>query len=79
MPIVQTVMDALTKRYGADEGQRVYYAMEAEGKGPFGPNGKYHDLHVAFAQKHGVAPLKGKKKPRPSKKAGARSSARRKR
>lgn len=66
MPVVSKLMDALTARYGDQEGQRVYYAMEGEGKGPFGPRGKYHDLHLAFAEKHGLAPVKGTKKPRRS-------------
>lgn len=80
MPVVQALMDNLVKRYGPDKGKQVYYAMEAEGSGPFAPGAKHHDLHVAFAAKNGVAPVaKGKKKPRPSKKAGARATARRKR
>lgn len=69
MPIVETLMTSLVKRYGPDEGKRVYYAMEAEGKGPFSKNGKYRALHEAFAAKHGVAPIssKAKKKARPKK------------
>ncbi len=54
MPIVQHLMDALQSRYGKDRGERVYYAMEAEGKGPFGKGGKYHALHQGFAAKHHV-------------------------
>lgn len=67
-------MDALVARYGRREGERAYYAMEAEGRGPFGPTGKYRDLHEAWAAKNDVrpsSPIPGKKKPRPSKKAGA--------
>lgn len=67
MPIAMTLMGALQERYGPDEGKRVYYAMEAEGRGPFAPGGKYRHLHEAFAKRNDVAPshaLKGKKKPR---------------
>lgn len=69
MPIAKTLMDALVERYGKDKGPTVYYAMEAEGSGPFGPGGKYRELHEAFAKKHGVPPshaLRTKKKPRRS-------------
>jgi hypothetical protein len=40
MPIVQTLMDKLTKTYGPEKGKEVYYAMEASGKGPFAPGGQ---------------------------------------
>ena len=76
MPVVQSLMDSLVKRYGAEKGKHVYYAMEAEGSGPFAAGGKYRGLHEAFAKKNGVPPTKGKKKPRPSKKAGAASGRR---
>lgn len=56
MPIVTKLMDSLQARYGPSNGERVYYAMEAEGRGPFAPGGKYRNLHEAFAKKHGVAP-----------------------
>jgi len=62
MPVVQALMDKLVKQYGPERGKRVYYAMEAEGSGPFGPRGKHRDLHNAFAAKHGVTPAPGKKK-----------------
>lgn len=57
MPIVQHLMDALVARYGAEKGKHVYYAMEAEGSGPFAVGAKYHNLHEAFAKKAGVASL----------------------
>lgn len=66
MPIVQTLMDSLTKRYGAEKAKNVYYAMEAEGKGPFSAGGKYRKLHEDWAAKNGVPPsgaVKSKKKP----------------
>jgi hypothetical protein len=72
MPLNQTLMDQLVKRYGEQEGEAIYWGMAGEGKGPFGPNGKYHAEHEAIAAKAGGAPIEGKKKPRPSKKAGAR-------
>lgn len=56
MPVVQKLLDALQDRYGRAEGERVYYSMEAEGKGPFAPGGKYRHLHEAFAQRNGIAP-----------------------
>jgi hypothetical protein len=82
VPIVQSLMDNLLKRYGPEEGKRVYYAMEAEGKGPFAPGGKYRHLHEAFAERNGVPPshaTRAKKKPAPSKKGRARATAKRKR
>lgn len=66
MPIVQKLMDSLKARYGPKEGERVYYAMEAEGKGPFAPGAKHRDLHEAFVTKHGLSPAPApKKKPAP--------------
>jgi hypothetical protein len=62
MPVVQGLMSALQERYGAERGKRVYYAMEASGKGPFAKGNKHHDKHVAFAAKHGVTPIERKKK-----------------
>lgn len=70
MPIIETLMNALTARYGRAEGERVYYAMEGEAKGPFGPNGKYHDLHVEWAMRNGVLPIEGTGKPRAQKDPG---------
>jgi hypothetical protein len=69
VPIVQKLMDSLVERYGPDKGKQVYYAMEAEGSGPFSPGGKYRALHEAFAKKNGVPPshaIRTKKKPRAS-------------
>lgn len=57
MPIVQSLMNALTAKYGQVEGENVYYAMEASAKGPFAKGAKYHDLHLAFAEKHGLEPI----------------------
>lgn len=64
MPVVQSLMDKLVERYGKGTGERVYYSMEATGKGPFAPGGKYRQLHEDWATKHGLAPMaaKGKKK-----------------
>lgn len=64
MPVVQKLMDSLKARYGEQQGERVYYAMEAEGKGPFGAKGKYHALHQGFASKHNLKAIEspGKKK-----------------
>lgn len=70
MPVVQKVMDALVARYGKDRGESVYYAMEGEGKGPFGPNGKYHAMHVDFAKAHGLKPIGKKKAPTLRKRRG---------
>lgn len=71
MPVVQTLMDALVARYGETQGKAAYYAMEGEGKGPFGPRGKYHALHQAFAAKHGLPAIEspGKRKP-PARRTG---------
>lgn len=63
MPVVKSLMSALRGRYGAKKGERVYYAMEAEGKGPFAKGNKHHDLHVAYAQKLGAAPIERSRKP----------------
>jgi hypothetical protein len=54
MPIVESLMDNLVKRYGQARGEQVYYAMEASGEGPFAPGGKYRDLHEAFVARHGL-------------------------
>lgn len=70
MPIVQELMDKLTKTYGPDKGKEIYYAMEASGKGPFAPGAKYRGLHEAFAAKHGVTPVGKGKAPASSKKRG---------
>lgn len=54
MPIVQALMDKLKAQYGDKEGERVYYAMEASGKGPFAAGAKHRDLHEAFVAKHNL-------------------------
>lgn len=54
MPIVEALMDKLVKQYGPEQGKRVYYAMEAEGKGPFAPGAKHRDKHEAFVKKHNL-------------------------
>jgi hypothetical protein len=54
MPIVESLMEKLTAQYGAEKGKRVYYAMEAEGKGPFAPGAKHRDKHEAFVEKHNL-------------------------
>lgn len=74
MPKNQTLMDELVKRYGEKKAEEVYWGMAGEGKGPFGPRGKYRAEHEAIAAKAGGAPASDKRKPRPSsrKKAGAR-------
>lgn len=74
MPIVGSLMRSLVGRYGEEKAKVVYYSMEAEGKGPFGPGGKYRDHHEAFARKAGVTPshaTRTKKKPAASRKRRA--------
>lgn len=56
MPIVRSLMDALTGRYGLVEGENVYYSLEASGRGPFAKGRKYHDLHLKWAEASGVPP-----------------------
>lgn len=77
MPVVQSLMDNLVRQYGPEKGRHIYYAMEAEGSGPFGPGGKYRRLHEAFAERNGVPPSKatqGKKKPAGQKARRARAN-----
>lgn len=62
MPIVEKLMNNLTARYGPEKGRNVYYAMEAEGKGPFAPGAKHRALHEDFAARNKVTPV-GKNKP----------------
>ncbi len=62
MPVIKSLMTSLRSRYGARKADRVYHAMEAEGSGPFAKGNKYHDLHVAYAEKLGVKPIERKKK-----------------
>jgi hypothetical protein len=75
MPVVQKLMDNLVARYGKERGESVYYAMEGSGKGPFAPGGKHHDLHLAFAKKHGIEPVRTKKKA-PAQKSRGRAKGR---
>ena len=66
MPVVQSLMSSLVERYGKQRGERIYYAMEAEGKGPFAKGGKYRKLHEDYTKRIGQRPLAGRKKaPRP--------------
>lgn len=58
MPVVQSLMESLQKRYGPEKGKSIYYAMEGEGSGPFAPGGKYRHLHERFAERNGVRPSK---------------------
>lgn len=78
MPIVESLMANLVKRYGKERGERVYYAMEAEGTGPFAAGAKHRELHEEFAARRGLPPLKGKKKPaaRKGRRAGSGRSKR---
>jgi hypothetical protein len=57
MPVVESLMTSLTARYGLVEGENVYYAMEASGRGPFAKGRKYHDLHLTWAEESGVPPI----------------------
>lgn len=76
MPIVRSLMDKLVKEYGKERGERVYYAMEASGKGPFAKGAKHHDLHESFAAKHGLPALSGSAKRKAKTKKGAAMSRR---
>lgn len=71
MPVVESLMASLQERYGAERGKRVYYSMEASGKGPFAKGNKHHDKHVAFARDRGLDPIERKKKT-PRRRAGGR-------
>lgn len=62
MPVVESLMASLTDKYGKVKGERVYYAMEASGKGPFAKGNKHHDKHVKFAKDRGLEPIERKKK-----------------
>lgn len=68
MPIVQSLMDSLVKRYGKGKAESIYYGMEAGGTGPFAPGKKYRQLHLDFAARNGVPAIEdrgpGKKKGR---------------
>jgi hypothetical protein len=39
--VAQALYDDLVDRYGKERGRTVYFAMEREAKGPFGPGMKY--------------------------------------
>ena len=80
MPKNETLMRQLKARYGDEKGETIYWGMAGEGKGPFGPRGKYRAEHEAIAKRAGGPVTEGKKKPRPAggKQAGARSRRRRK-
>lgn len=73
MPKNETLMKQLIARYGKEKGEAVYWGMAGEGKGPFGPRGKYRAEHEAIAAKGGTTPNRGKKKaPTRRKRAGAK-------
>ena len=77
MPVAQSLMDSLQRQHGEAEGKRIYYAMEAEGKGPFAPGGKYRQLHEDWAKRNEVRPsaaVKTKKKPATPKGRRARAA-----
>ena len=74
MPLNETLMAELVKRYGKEKGETIYWGMAGEGKGPFGPKGKYRAEHEAIAEKGKTrpnGPVKGKKKPPAPKGRGA--------
>lgn len=80
MPENATLLAELRRRYGEAKGEAVYWGMVGEAKGPFGPGGKYHYEHVAWAKRAGVAPLSaGKKKGRRSGRGATRPTASRSR
>lgn len=62
MPVVKSLMGSLRKRYGVKQGASIYYAMEAEGLGPFAKGNKHHDKHVAYATKLGQKPIERSRK-----------------
>lgn len=63
MPLNETLLEQLRKRYG-DKAEQVYWGMVGEAKGPFAEGGKYHDEHVAWAARAGVPATRGSKRPR---------------
>ena len=69
MPIVESLMRELQAKYGAEKGKRIYYAMEAEGKGPFARGAKHRDLHERFVEKHHLGASVGPTKKARTKKA----------
>ena len=85
MPINETLMTQLVKRYGKEKGEAVYWGMAGEGKGPFGPRGKYRAEHEALAAKAGSEPTnvkrqgRGKTKPRTAGGKAVRGSSYRRR
>jgi hypothetical protein len=69
MPIVEKLMNNLVQRYGKKRGESIYYAMEAEGKGPFAEGGKHRKQHEDFVARNGLpATVTAKKKPAASSK-----------
>lgn len=73
MPLNQTLMDELRRKYGAKKAEDVYWGMVGEGKGPFAPGGKYRAEHEAWASRNGVQPTStGKRKGPPPKKRASR-------
>ena len=64
MPINEKLMSKLQAQYGEREGKSVYFAMEAEGKGPFGAGKSMHGQHLDFAKRHGVDPISTPHRPR---------------
>ena len=49
--VAKSLMADLIARYGAGNGQRIYFAMERERKGPFGEERKYD------AERRGIPPI----------------------
>lgn len=41
--VAKSMYRAMVERYGRVDGERIYFAMQAEQKGPFGPGAKYED------------------------------------
>lgn len=77
MPLNETLMATLKKRYGEKKGEEVYWGMAGEGKGPFGPRGKYRAEHEAIAAKAGGPPAADTKKARRKGGSPRRASRRR--
>jgi hypothetical protein len=73
MPVAEKLMAALVDKYGPERGKSVYYSMEAEGSGPFGKGKKHRAEHEAFAARHRLPPIAGKKKPATPSRKGRRA------
>jgi hypothetical protein len=69
MPFSKSLHDALVRRYGQGKGSMIHWSMIGEGKGPYGPGGKYHDEHLDWAARVGVP---ANEKPPAPKRRGAR-------